>query len=172
MHFKRNIKNMKVLLLSLGSNIGDRLGHINTAIQTLEKDLGKVISNASVYETPSWGFNGNSFLNTCIEIETKCNTKECLTIIKKIETKIGRNKKTKTEYENRPIDIDIIYSSEGIFNYDDLIVPHPLLQKRKFVLYPLNDIYPLYKHPLIHKNTLELIKNCDDNSEINFFTEI
>lgn len=172
MHSKKDTSNTNILLLSLGSNIGDRLKYINEGIAMLEKGLGNVISKAHIYQTPAWGFNSNLFLNTCIEIKTEFNTKQCLQIIKEIETKIGRKQKTKKEYEDRPIDIDIIYSSEGIFNYTDLIVPHPLLQQRKFVLYPLKDIYPLYKHPLIHKNTIELIKNCNDNSEIHLFSEI
>lgn len=166
MHVEK-INHLKLkLYISLGSNIGDKLQFIDDAILQIQDKIGKIKSKASIYETPAWGFIGNSFFNTCIIVETEFSTKKCLSIFQKIEKDLGRKQKKSAVYENRPIDIDIIYSSEGIFNYPNLIVPHPLMKDRKFVLYPLNEIAPNYKHPLLHQTTTQLINNCKDTAEI------
>ena len=156
---------MIALQLSIGSNIENRIIFLKQACQLIEKHLGKITAYSKVYETPAWGFVSTPFYNACISVQTQKNTKEALAILQEIEKEIGRTPKKGKAYEARPIDLDIIYSSEGIFNYPHLTVPHPLLQERKFVLVPLLDIYH-HKHPLLHQNTQELLNSCDDASEI------
>ena len=157
---------MNILYLSLGSNIENRLTYINQATTLIANKLGNLTEKAAIYETPAWGFESTPFLNTCICVSTKYTTKEVLTHLQAIEKELGRKAKTTTNYEARPIDIDIIYSSEGIFNFPDLIVPHPLMQERKFVLVPLLDIAANIVHPLLHMNTHELFAVCKDDSEV------
>ena len=157
---------MNELYLSLGSNIEDRKNHLDNAIQLIKIQLGNITKKASIYETPAWGFESTPFLNTCICVSTKLTTKEALINLQTIEKELGRKTKTITGYEARPIDIDIIYASEGIFNLPNLVVPHPLMQERKFVLVPLLDIAANIIHPLLHKNTRELLKECGDDSDV------
>ena len=135
----------------------------------ISSNLGKVFQKSNIYETPAWGFKSTPFLNSCIGLKTKFSTKIILTKLQEIEKELGRQSKTKPGYEARPIDIDIIYSSEGIFNTSNLIVPHPLMQERKFVLVPLLDIAKEYMHPLLHKTTDELLMDCNDESEVTLY---
>lgn len=157
---------MNELYLSLGSNIEDRKNYLDNAIQLIKIQLGNITKKASIYETPAWGFESTPFLNTCICVTTKLTTKEALINLQTIEKELGRKAKTTTGYEARPIDIDIIYASEGVFNLPNLVVPHPLMQERKFVLVPLMDIAADSIHPLLHKNTRELLKECGDDSDV------
>jgi len=159
-------KSMNKLYLSLGSNIENRLYFIKQATKLINNKVGFVFEKSNIYETPAWGFESTKFLNTCICVHTKFTTKESLIEFQKIEKELGRKAKTSTGYQARPIDIDIIYASEGIFNTPSLVVPHPLMQDRKFVLVPLLDILPKYIHPLLHKNTKELLTECNDGSQI------
>ena len=160
---------MNELYLSLGSNIGERLNFIEDAITLINSKVGTVIKKACIYETPPWGFESSPFLNTCICIKSKFSTKEILTRLQAIEKELGRKEKTKKGYESRPIDIDIIYASEGIFNTSNLVVPHPLMQERKFVLIPLLDIAKSYLHPLLHVDTETLLIQCKDDATISLF---
>lgn len=162
-------KTLNELYISLGSNIENRLDFIEKSIDLIDSQVGSVIKKALVYETPAWGFISTPFLNTCICITTKYSTKEALFLFQNIEKELGRKTKTTTAYEARPIDIDIIYTSEGIFNTPNLIVPHPLMQKRLFVLMPLLDIAKHYQHPLLNKNTTALIEDCKDDAVISVF---
>lgn len=155
-----------ILFLSLGSNIEPRKSHLQYAIRLLKEQLGSVVSCSSIYETPAWGFDSTSFLNLCIKIETTQNTKATLKATQQIEKQLGRIPKKGDHYEARNIDIDIIYASEGIFNYPQLTVPHPLMHKRNFVLAPLAEIAPTQEHPLLHKTTLKLLEECKDEGKV------
>lgn len=154
------------IYISLGSNIETRVDYLQKACDLIALKIGGITKYSKIYETPAWGFESAPFLNACICVSTSLSTKNCLQQLQTIEKELGRLKKQSEGYEARPIDLDIIYSSEGIFCFEDLVVPHPLMQNRRFVLIPLQDIARNLKHPLLHKTTQELLNGCKDNSEV------
>ncbi len=152
--------------IALGSNQGDRLHYLQRAVDLVHATIGAVVAIAKIYETPAWGFEGAAFLNTCITVKSTYTTPVVLEKLLDIETTIGRIRTTSGQYEGRVIDLDIVFSSEGSFATKDLIVPHPLMQERKFVLLPLTDIAAMTIHPKLHCTVQELLQKVSDDSEI------
>ncbi|MFC1972160.1 2-amino-4-hydroxy-6-hydroxymethyldihydropteridine diphosphokinase [Chloroflexota bacterium] len=141
------------IYLSLGSNMGNRQGNLNRALDMLSQRvrLGKV---SSVYETdPVDNINQPRFLNLACEAYTRLEPPQMLALSKGIESKMGRTGKTK---EPRPIDIDILLYGDQIIDTPDLVIPHPLLHERAFVLIPLAEIAPETVHPGFNKTILTL----------------
>lgn len=136
---------MKEVVLSLGSNLGDRGQYLSNAIDLISSEVGFILQKSSVYETPSWGFNSNSFLNQVIVVNTSAKPFEILDIIQKIEKKLGRHTKSITkngvpQYHDRTIDIDIlIYGNETIVS-ERLTIPHPKMKERDFIMKPLQEL--------------------------------
>ena len=161
---------MKVLnkiFLSLGSNIGDRESNIAQAISAIEINRGiENINSASFYHTePLYNKDQGFFINTVIGLDTILKPFELLDLVKKIEFMLGRNKRRKKNMP-RTIDIDILVHGESIMETEALIIPHPNLIHRKFVLIPFDEIAPDYKIPLIKLTVHELLVNCVDDSFI------
>ena len=159
---------MKVLnkvFLSLGSNIGDRESNIAQAISVIEINRGiENINSASFYHTePLYNKDQGFFINTVIEFDTILKPFELLDLIKKVEFMLGRKKRRKKNMP-RTIDIDILVHGESIMETEELIIPHPNLIHRKFVLIPFDEIAPDYKIPLIKLTVHELLVNCVDDS--------
>lgn len=147
----------------LGSNLPDRIYFLQTALKLMESKLGVKIDESSVYETEPWGYNSNSLYNNQVVLfETNLSPSEVLYEILKIEQDLGRNRNAEI-YENRTIDIDILFYDDLIIDEPDLKIPHPRLHLRKFALIPMKEISPDYKHPKINKTITELFKNCSDN---------
>ena len=133
-------KELNKVVLSLGSNIGKREQNIVLAYEYVEKHIGKIVKSSSFYENPSQGFDSNNdFINSCIAIETMDQCREVLDKIHWIEKSMGR-KRTKEGYEDRIIDIDIIFYNTQIVDEDGLKVPHPKYHERDFVLIPLKEL--------------------------------
>lgn len=141
--------------IGLGSNIENRLTHLNFAIHQIFKTVGNINSVSRVYKTPAFGFEGHEFYNACIEIETLLSSIELLKALQYIEKDMGRIKKSEV-YENRPIDLDVLFFNNEVYNEQHLSIPHKHLQTRDFVLYPLCDIAPDYRHPVLHKTVNDL----------------
>ncbi|MCD2257597.1 2-amino-4-hydroxy-6-hydroxymethyldihydropteridine diphosphokinase [Psychroserpens luteolus] len=152
--------------IALGSNKGDRLKYLQDAVNLIFTEIGKVNSIAKVYNTPAFGFEGDDFLNTCIAIQTSFSSEAILEKLQLIEKKLGRDNRQSTTYESRTIDLDILFFNAEIINNNELIVPHPELQNRQFVLQPLKDIASKFEHPLLKKTTEELLLECEDETEI------
>ena len=151
---------MAIVYLALGSNVGDCRANLCQAVQLIEERIGSLISLSALYETAPWGFtSSNAFLNSVLELETPHSPIVVLEIAKGIEVEMGRTQKSNNEeYEDRVIDIDILFYNNDIINEIDLIVPHPLLHLRSFVLEPLVEIAPDFIHPVLHKSILQLYK--------------
>ena len=153
---------MRKIYLSIGSNKGNRYSFIKEALRLIRKDIGKVILMSKIYETKSWGFQSDDFLNICIMIKSELLPAELLNKLKNIEDRIGRIRNS-TKILAREIDIDILFYSDKIVNNEDLIIPHPRLHLRNFVLYPLNDIASDFIHPILLKPINELLEECEDD---------
>ena len=150
--------------ISLGSNQGDRLKHLQDALNLIFKKIGKINSISKVYNTGAIGFEGDDFLNCCVIIETEVIPEEVMKRLLGIETALGRVREGNEGYHSRIIDLDILFVDEEIIDTKLLQVPHPELHKRKFVLQPLSDIAPKIRHPKLDKSLITLLNECEDSS--------
>jgi 2-amino-4-hydroxy-6-hydroxymethyldihydropteridine diphosphokinase len=155
------------VILSLGSNLGNRLENIFSCIQLIHQEIGTVIKTSKLYATPSWGFDSEEFYNCALVLHTFSPAEKILTQILSIETQLGRIRNNDNAYHSRIIDIDLIAFDEAVLNTEELIIPHPLMQNRKFVLLPMRDLNLDWKHPVFHKNILELLDETLDQSTCN-----
>ena len=160
------MSSLKKTYLSLGSNLGNKLEHLQNAINAIHTQIGSVLKVSSVYKTSSWGFSGNDFLNICIEIQTVLSSEDVLQEIVSIEKKLGRIQKTTNGYEDRVIDIDILCYKDEVFFSEALIIPHPKMLERNFVLVPLNEIASNFIHPIQKSSISKCLKNCIDRQEV------
>jgi len=160
---------MKKVFLGLGSDLGNREENLKRAIEAIGKYAGKVEALSPVYETEPLGFvGGGDFLNMVISVETIFSPSELLPSLMLIESQIGR---IRGEIRNisRIIDIDILLYDNEVINDISVIVPHPRMHERRFVLVPLNDIAPDLVHPVLGKTIRELLAVCKDKSRIRLF---
>jgi 2-amino-4-hydroxy-6-hydroxymethyldihydropteridine diphosphokinase len=156
------------IFLGLGSNLGNREENILMAEKLIEEKVGKVRSKSSIYETAAWGITEqNAFLNQVLEIETVFSPSAVLHLLLKIEKDMGRIREIK--WGERSIDIDVLYFNNEILSTENLVVPHPFIQERKFVLVPLCEIAPVFIHPKLKQSNLELLEKCQDSGEIIVF---
>nr|WP_277601252.1 2-amino-4-hydroxy-6-hydroxymethyldihydropteridine diphosphokinase [Marinitoga sp. 38H-ov] len=149
--------------MALGSNVGNRIDNIKKAIDLLSENV-EIIKVSNIYETEPWGYTEqDSFLNACVLINTEKKAEELLEICKKIELELKRQKRFK--WGPREIDLDILYYGELIIEKEYLNIPHKYMFERDFVVVPLNDISPNWKHP-IYKKTVRERYNEIDKSKI------
>ena len=132
------------LYLSLGSNLGDRRQLLQRAVALIGERVGVVERTSSFIETEPWGFESdNQFLNACVLVSTKLPPHEVLHVTKQIERELGRTRKSVDGYySDRPIDIDMLLYDELHLADSDLILPHPHMTERDFVMIPLREIMP------------------------------
>ena len=158
------MKSQNQVVLSLGTNQGNRLRNIENCIQLIHQEVGTVIKISKLYETPSWGFDSDAFYNCALVVHTFMSANTILTKILNIEKQLGRVRDMTLEYQSRIIDIDLIAFNEEIIDTDKLQVPHPLMQNRKFVLLPMLDLNLNWIHPILHKKVPELLEISPDES--------
>lgn len=160
------MKIQRITYLSLGTNQGNKLDNLQKATNLIANKIGSVLKVAPIYKTPSWGFEGEDFLNTCIKVSTYLNPEILIEELLSIEKELGRERKNKEGYSNRLIDIDILLFEDEIIFSKNLIVPHPRMLDRKFALIPLVDIARNVIHPIKKKHLFICLENCKDTSEI------
>ena len=133
---------MHTVYLSLGSNLGDRKATMRRAIGLLNERAGSAYRHSSFIETEPWGFEStNKFLNMCVRLLTTLSPEQLLLATKQIERELGRTQKSVNgQYHDRPIDIDILMYDDVHIDSDDLMLPHPHMQEREFVMKPLREI--------------------------------
>ena len=166
------MKTQSITYLSLGTNQGHKIENLQKAINLISDAVGVVQKISSIYKTASWGFAGNDFYNICIQISTSLKANELLEAVLNIETQLGRQRTNSSEYQNRNIDIDVLLFDDEIIFSKTLIVPHPKMLARKFVMIPLVEISPNAIHPIEKKELFICLQNCNDSSEIAIINEI
>ncbi len=153
------------MVLSLGSNQGDKLENIEQCLDYLQNEVGTIIKVSSLYKSSSWGFDSEDFYNCAVLIHSFYNPQKVLRKILKIEQKMGRLREHSLEYLPRIIDIDIVCVNDEIIELENLIVPHKHLSSRLFVLLPMQEMLPNWVHPQTKKSIDELIFNCNDKGD-------
>ncbi|MDB9913945.1 2-amino-4-hydroxy-6-hydroxymethyldihydropteridine diphosphokinase [Flavobacteriaceae bacterium] len=154
------------IYLSLGSNLGNKFENLQLGVNAIFKEIGSIKKIAPIFETPAMGFEGKNFLNCVIQVETNQSAILVLDTILSIETKLGRVREEKLGYSSRKIDIDMLFYDDAIINTKSLIIPHPEIQNRKFVLAPLELISPDFIHPILNKSISKILEVTLDNSEL------
>lgn len=158
---------MPIIYIALGTNLGDRLANLRSAIEALAPDV-RITRESTIYETPPWGYTDQpAFLNMVVEAATSLNPRALLAYLKKREDELGRIESFR--YGPRQIDLDILFYDDLVLNEDDLQIPHPRLHERAFVLVPLADLAPDLEHP-VFKQRVHSLLNDVDISEITPFS--
>lgn len=153
---------MQKVFILLGSNMGDSLQQLQTAINYMPTNNLRVVKYSNVYKTKAWGnTNQNDFLNAVVEVHTNLSPEQTLQTLLTIEEKMGRVR-TEEKWQPRIIDLDILYYNQEIIDIPHLKIPHPYIAMRMFTLVPLCDIAPNFMHPVIHQSNLELKQLCKD----------
>jgi 2-amino-4-hydroxy-6-hydroxymethyldihydropteridine diphosphokinase len=147
--------------LLIGGNMGNREDFLAKSRGLINDHCGKIIKQSSLFETAAWGVEDQSaFVNQAIQIETHLKAEELLKKILSIEEELGRKREVK--YGPRIIDIDILLFNDAILKSEGLTIPHPEMQKRRFVLVPLCEIAANDFHPVLKKSISQLLKECPD----------
>jgi len=157
--------------LSLGSNQGDRIGHLAEACLRLQSRNLTIIKRSPVYETAPWGFAADTpFLNAVIEVHTSLEPEQLHQLMMETETSMGRIRETADEstprYSSRCIDLDLLFYDDLMLQNDRLSIPHPRLHLRNFVLVPLSDIAPGFMHPILNLPIKELLSDSPDTTAV------
>ena len=147
-----------MVYLGLGTNLGDKEQNLRMSIKKIEERIGNVVSLSAFYATAPWGFSSeNSFLNAAVCVETTLLPLQILEETQRIERELGRTEKSVNGlYADRLIDIDLLLYDDRVMDAEGLILPHPLMTERRFVMEPLSEIAPDVVHPVLHKTMKEL----------------
>ncbi len=156
---------MNKVYLLLGSNLNNPKRNLLTAQGFISEKLGPITRLSSLYQTGAWGNTEQpDFINQVIVVDTVHSALQCIDIILAIEQAMGRVRTKKNA--PRLIDIDILYFNKEIINLPHLVVPHPAIQLRKFVLIPLSELSPLFVHPVLKLSNHQLLKKCEDQLNV------
>lgn len=161
-----------MIVISLGSNLGDRKNHLQKATLEIEKKVGSILYQSKIYETPAWGTSvveTFDYLNMVIGIKSHLPPLELLDKILAIEHQLGRERSTTNA--PRTIDIDVLFFDQMLICSQRLQVPHPRLHKRNFVLKPMLDFAPNFIHPIFNLSIEQLYQNSSDQSEITIYND-
>jgi len=159
---------MNKAYLLLGSNMGNSRQQLLAANKLVKKNIGRITRQSKLYVTAAWGnTNQPDFLNQVIVVETKLSATELIKAILSVETDMGRIRTTKNA--PRIIDIDILFFNKDIINKKNLVVPHPEIQNRRFVLVPLNELSPAFVHPVLKKTIHQLLDSSPDKLDVKKF---
>ena len=169
------------VVLLIGGNQGDRIGLLVRAMIEIANRIGVVSLASSIYETEPWGFEAEqNFMNQALVVDTDLSAEEVLKEALAIEKDLGRVRPSEDKsplsvlhssfsvkkYSSRPMDIDLIFYNNAVIETPELQLPHPRMHLRRFVLKPLAQIIPDFKHPKLLKTISELLAECPDSSDV------
>jgi 2-amino-4-hydroxy-6-hydroxymethyldihydropteridine diphosphokinase len=161
----RKRKSMNNAYLLIGGNEGDRIKYLQQARGHASNDFGEIVQQSAIYQTAAWGKTDQpEFLNQALLINTSLDAPALMQEILHAEKKMGRLRNER--YSQRIIDIDILFFNEQVINQLQLVIPHPEIQNRKFVLVPMSEIAPEFIHPVLHKSINTLLKECIDQLDV------
>lgn len=152
--------------IGMGSNQGERLQSLQEALRMLDAGGARVLRVSSVYETVPHGFDSDTlFLNAAAEVEWNASAEALLELLLQTEQVLGRVRPAGERYGSRTIDLDLLLFGEEVINISGLIVPHPRMAERRFVLDPLNELIPSYIEPVSGQTIAGLLESCIDENE-------
>jgi 2-amino-4-hydroxy-6-hydroxymethyldihydropteridine diphosphokinase len=170
---------MALVYFSLGGNLGNKFQNLKNAVRNIEAEIGSTFLLSSFYETGSWGYSDtNQYLNCVLITETSLNPEKILKKTQEIENRLGRRNKSTInqsgfpQYQQRTVDIDILFYDNQIINSENLTIPHPLISDRRFVLEPFNEISPNFIHPILNQSIKNLLTACKDKCFIKKYEPI
>ena len=156
---------LKTIYLSLGSNLGDRVANLSRALELLTQASVRITRRSSLYSTEAVGFTPQPwFLNCCIAAETSLLPRQFLHLTHSIQHQLGR--RLRFDKGPRALDIDILFYSSSILRTRDLVIPHPRLAERRFVLVPLAEIAPSLRHPVLQHTIARLLAETPDRNHV------
>jgi len=156
---------MKLLLIALGSNLGDRLSFLKKGKQLLDASVGDFLAESPIFETEPFGVDhSNTYFNQVLAYQTLLLPEEILKISTAIELRCGRL--SKRDLMPRSLDVDILSLGSEVFKTDELQLPHASLAKRIFVLIPLLEVCPAWSHPVFNKTPVQMISELSEHSWI------
>ena len=155
---------MRQVVLGLGGNVGNVVETLKASLVLIDTQIGKIDLKSNLYKTQAWGEEDQpDFLNMVISCNTSLMPEQVLENCLIIEKQLGRNRIGVKKWRERLIDVDVLFYDDVIINTIDLILPHPYLHQRNFVLYPLTEILPNLIHPKFNKTMLQLKLEVKDN---------
>jgi 2-amino-4-hydroxy-6-hydroxymethyldihydropteridine diphosphokinase len=157
------------IFLGLGSNIDDRVKHLNTATSLIGSCVDiKIVQSSLIYETEPWGIRDQkSFLNQVLKIQSSFSAVDLLTFVKRAEIKTGRTERAR--WHEREIDIDVLFYDNNIISMKKFKIPHVEVENRKFVLVPMCEIAEDFIHPVLNKSMKQLLKETKDISKVKLY---
>ena len=155
-----------IAYIGVGSNLGDKIKYCNDAIEKISGyEENVILDRSSLYRTEPWGKEDQDwFINCVIKLETSLSALEFLQVLQDIEKKLNREKGDK--WSPRIIDLDILFFNDEVIKKPGLRIPHPLIQERRFVLVPLNEISPELTHPVFFQSVTELLEETTDDKGV------
>jgi 2-amino-4-hydroxy-6-hydroxymethyldihydropteridine diphosphokinase len=156
----------RLIYLCIGGNLGEREANLEETRMFLNFNFGDVVSVSSVYETEAWGMSdAPAFLNQVVLIKSELTDEELLAEISELEEFYGRERE-EGHYLDREMDVDILFIGDAKIETEHLVVPHPRLHLRRFVLEPMCELAPDFIHPILMTSIEELLKDCTDPSKV------